>query len=108
MAMMVDGGFEFRNMVVRPSTIRAIDLYLAGHVPPGPFISAVLSNDLAEACGRADGENMRSLPAIIAYITGHAPVECWGSGAKVKAWLRGDGAAGTAYGAARAKPEGRE
>jgi len=56
-----------------------------GH-PVGGFLSAVLSNNLSEAVGRADLENLWAIPAIVAYLYNEVPGACWGSPAKVKAW----------------------
>lgn len=48
---------------------------------------AVLSNDLKEACGRADSFNRRILFEIVVWLYNNAPITCWGSPEKVDAWL---------------------
>ena len=52
----------------------------------GDFLMAVASNDLAEACARADDQNIQALPAYMAWFYNYAPAACWGSRAKALAW----------------------
>ena len=65
----------------------SIDLYVSEGVPPGVFLTAVLSNDLMEALGRADRENRETLYDICGYIYNEIPSACHGSPEKVKGWL---------------------
>jgi hypothetical protein len=53
---------------------------------PGHFLSAVIKNDLRDAIGRADDENITRLGAYIQFFYNHAPIGCWGSVEKVKIW----------------------
>ena len=69
-------------------TQASIDAYIEDHIPPGDFLAAVLSNDLAQAVGRADDNNAPCLAAIVSYVWNRAPPECWGSREKVKEWLK--------------------
>ena len=62
--------------------------YIEKRVPPGGFLTAVLSNDLMEACVRADHINIERLPDFCRFLYNEAPHNCHGSPAKVKAWLR--------------------
>jgi len=58
--------------------------------PCGHFTTAVLDNDLKEAVGRADDENIVVLPLIVSWLYNNAPSGCWGSREKRKDWqLRG-------------------
>lgn len=66
----------------------AMRLYIEHHVQPGGFLMAVLSNDLMEACGRADHTNIERLPDFCRFLYNEAPYRCHGSPAKVKAWLK--------------------
>ena len=68
-------------------TKQAIDQYVSAHTPRGGFLTAVLSNDLKGAFGRADEENRAALFDIVGYCYNEIPSECWGSPAKVEAWL---------------------
>lgn len=56
------------------------------HRSPGPFLTAVMRNDLAEACWQADDINGQHLSTICAWMHNHAPSGCFGSPAKVEAW----------------------
>lgn len=61
--------------------------YLRYGVPPGHFLTAVLSNDLTEACSRADEPNRRALYDYVYVLYNDAPCEAWGSPDKVRAWI---------------------
>lgn len=61
--------------------------YINNGQPVGDFLAAVLCNDLAEACGRADEENLRNLPAYTGFLYNEAPSTCHGSIEKMKAHL---------------------
>lgn len=54
---------------------------------PGHFLSAVICNDLANACGRADALSLTILHDIVGWFHNKAPSKCWGSPEKMKAWL---------------------
>jgi hypothetical protein len=62
--------------------------YIDHHIPTGGFLEAVLSNDLKEAVGRADSQNMWLLPVIVAWLYNEAPMTCWGSRERVREWLK--------------------
>lgn len=53
---------------------------------PGSFLFAVVSNDLMEACGRADHENAQALPAYAVYLYNYAPSDCYGSRKNAESW----------------------
>jgi hypothetical protein len=55
---------------------------------PGSFLTAVLTNDLREACLTADDTNRDLLWNYIAFLYEDAPYNCWGSSEKVKAWQK--------------------
>lgn len=46
-------------------------------VPTGSFLEAVIDNDLAEACGRADENNRYRLFDIVAFLHNYAPTGSW-------------------------------
>lgn len=64
----------------------AIERYILNGIPPGSFLTAVLSNDLKEAVARADAENQRNLVNWVKFLYNHVPGRAWGSPAAVKAW----------------------
>jgi len=61
--------------------------YIVDHIPTGSFLLAVLTNDLKEACGRADEENKYRLFDLVYFLHNFAPSACWGSKDQVRAWL---------------------
>jgi hypothetical protein len=55
--------------------------------PLGGFLTAVVCNDLREACMRADDVNRHLIFEIVNYIYNEIPAPSWGSSDKVQAWL---------------------
>ncbi len=72
---------------ISPGIIEVIREYADQHHETGGFLRAVLSNDLAEAVGIADEDNLKVLPEIVAYCYNEIPSMCWGTSKKVKDWL---------------------
>jgi hypothetical protein len=68
-------------------TVKSLDMYVNHHLEPGGFLRAVLQNNLAKACGRADEENIEVLPIIVTWLVNNAPAKCWGSEDIVERWL---------------------
>jgi hypothetical protein len=52
--------------------------FLTVGCPVGDFLAAVIDNDLAEACKRADSTNLRALPELVGFLYNYAPVGTWG------------------------------
>ena len=63
--------------------------YIDHKISCGGFLTAVLSNDLFGAVGRADYENVQRIPEIVKYIYNHLPASSYGSAEEVKNWLNG-------------------
>jgi hypothetical protein len=61
--------------------------YLRYGIHPGSFLEAVLSNDLREACSRADHINLRALSDYVFVLYNDAPCGAWGSPENVQAWI---------------------
>lgn len=71
-----------------PEHIRGgVESYIEHHRAVGHFLTAVLSNDLREACARADQINRYRLFDIVDWLYNEAPRACWGSPESVDAWL---------------------
>ena len=70
--------------------------YLDHGIEPGHFLTAVLTNDLFEAIGRADNQSLQVLPDICKFIYNHTPHCCWGSKEKVAKYKKRQ--KGDAYG----------
>jgi hypothetical protein len=64
-----------------------IDEYVNDKMPPGDFLYAVLTNNLAEAVFKADDTNLFCLKDIVLYVYNHIPSVCWGTPEKVEEWL---------------------
>jgi hypothetical protein len=65
--------------------------YIECGIRPGDFLTAVLSNDLMEACGRADYANRHCLFNYATFLYNYAPRECFGSPERVDAWIERKG-----------------
>ena len=76
------------EVAVPEHILPGLQRYVEHHIEPGGFLRAVLENDLKEAFGRADEEARLGMFHIVCWLYNIAPSDCWGSPAKVKAWLR--------------------
>jgi len=72
---------------MNPYTKAGIDRFVIDGTPPGDFLWAVLTNNLAESFRRADMDNLANMREIVAYCWNHIPADCWGSPKKVEAWI---------------------
>lgn len=81
------GGYGFRSYYARPAMIAALLGYVTHGVPLGDFLRAVVSNDLFEAMGRADEDNLRNMPALVGFLYNECPTGCWGSPVRYNDWL---------------------
>lgn len=61
--------------------------YIEHGVKPGSFLTAVICNDLREACGCADDDMRLVLFDIVSWFHNEAPALCWGSREKMAEWL---------------------
>jgi hypothetical protein len=77
--------------LIPPGMIGGLRRYIEHGIPPGHFMTAVLSNDLMEALKRADNENINRLPDYGMWLYNCAPTECYGSPQKVEAWIKKGG-----------------
>jgi hypothetical protein len=65
-------------------------------VHPGSFLTAVLCNNLKDAVGQADGNNLAALQQWVTWFYQYAPSACWGSRLKFEAWAEHEGLHGIA------------
>lgn len=72
---------------IPPHTLEGLRRYIDERMPVGGFLTSVLENDLTQAFGRADPENLACLYQIVQWVYMEAPAPCWGSPEKVAAWL---------------------
>jgi hypothetical protein len=79
--------FTFQGKYIPMSMHGGIMRYLEKHIPPGDFLSAIISNDLKRACQAADDTNLWLIPVYTAFFYNYAPSDCWGSKEKLDRWL---------------------
>jgi hypothetical protein len=60
--------------------------YVERHLEVGNFLTAVLCNDLVNAFGYADRENLAAMHDWVLWVWNDIPSACWGSPEKVRAW----------------------
>lgn len=60
--------------------------YIVHGIPPGGFLTAVLSNDLMGALQKGDDVNQHALPAYGRFLHNYAPIGCFGSPERVAEW----------------------
>lgn len=65
---------------------KIIDYVLDG-IHPGHFLTAVIENNLAEACGYADHINVKILDVYVKMFWNETPSPCHGTPEKLKAWV---------------------
>lgn len=73
---------------IRPDIRKALRDYADYGIPTGSFLRACLANDFMETVGRADDDNIRTLPEIACYIYNEIPANCHGSYEIVDAWIK--------------------
>lgn len=74
----------------------SLERYVQTGCPVGGFLSAVLCNDLVDACGKADMHNIEVIPVYAAWLYNVAPRDSWGSREKMEAWTKAGGLQGGA------------
>ena len=79
--------YECNGYYVPPRMMGGLRRYIEHGVPAGSFLMAVVENDLKNAVGRADEENLTNLPAYVYFLYNEAPGGCWGSQEKVERWI---------------------
>lgn len=66
--------------------LAGLDRYVKYGIPPGHFLTAVLSNDLLGTYSRADSTSKRYLEPILNYLYNYVPHSCHGSIEAVNSW----------------------
>ena len=62
--------------------------YVDDGVEPGSFLRAVIDNNLRDAVGCADSENLPLLHLYVAWFYNVPPAGCWGGAKQRAAWLK--------------------
>ena len=79
--------YTVRGFYIPKRMMDGISMYINHKIKPGGFLRAVISNNLKDAVGMADDENLANLPAYVSYFYNEAPSDCWGSEEKLNAWI---------------------
>lgn len=72
----------------------AFRLYIEKGIPPGSFTTAVLTNDLMGAMGRADIVNRERIFDTCVFLSSYAPIGCYGTAQRVSDWIKQGGLVG--------------
>ena len=72
----------------------SLQAYIETGRPTGSFLRAVLCDSLVQAFGQADSINRNRLTDYGAFLHQQAPIGCWGSLERVKAWIAKGGLKG--------------
>jgi hypothetical protein len=65
--------------VIPIGTRRSLRDYLTDGLDPGSFLTAVLTNDLRHAIGRADRDNLAALKEIVMFLINRTPAIAHGN-----------------------------
>lgn len=80
---MIEGG----QHLIPPYMWGGVKRYMVDRIPPGDFLTALFSNDLMDAFGRADDENSANMRRYCQFLYNYAPRGSYGSREAVRAWL---------------------
>lgn len=67
--------------------VGGVKRYILDGIPPGGFLTALLSNDFMGAAHKADDENAACLMGWARFLYNHVPGGSFGSPACFNAWL---------------------
>ena len=62
--------------------------YYENGLSPGHFLTAVINNDLKEACARADETNKYCLHKYVMWFYNQAPMGSWGHEDATRNWIK--------------------
>ncbi len=79
--------YTFRGITLPDHLRESLNAYIEQGRPTGGFLQACIENDMKEAFGRADENNLLIIPAIVGYLYNEAPQGCWGYKGAFTAWL---------------------
>ena len=85
---MKTANYIFRDFYIPEYMMEGLRRYIDHGQRPGGFLTAVICNDLRQACATADDVNLRNIPAYVAYFYNEAPSPCWGSREKMDKWIK--------------------
>jgi hypothetical protein len=71
---------------LNPLLVETLINWVCHKLEPGGFVTAVLTNNLFDAVGRADSHNKGQLPLIVSFIYNHLPSGSFGSPEVMEQW----------------------
>ncbi len=86
-----ENAYEWGDFHIPLRMMGGLERYIKDRIQPGDFLTAVICNDLSQAVGRADNENLHNIPAYLAFFHNEVPLACWGSHQKMVDWLEEQG-----------------
>jgi hypothetical protein len=78
--------YTYQNFYIPERMMSGLENWVLYGIKPGSFLTAVLENNMVNAVGNADIENLQNLRAYAIYCYNELPSPCWGSKEKVNAW----------------------
>ena len=72
--------------LIPEATMSSLQMYLEYGVNPGRFLTAVLENNLREAMGQADEDDLESLFHLVVYLYNEVSADAWGNRERVRAY----------------------
>jgi len=85
---------EILNAVPNQGMRDSVERYLVYGIPPGGFMTAVLTDSLKNAVGRADMNNRRLLIEWAEWLYNYCPAAAQGSEEAVIKWIESGGFTG--------------
>ncbi len=79
--------YTFRGLTLPDDLEASLRRYVDHGVPTGHFLQACIENDLHVALSRADEDNFKILPAVMAYLYQECPAYCWGFKGAFERWI---------------------
>lgn len=79
--------FDYDYAYIPEDMRDAMIRYVEDRIPPGHFLTAVITNNLVDAVGRADARNLTLLKQYVQWFYNVAPSACYGSVQKMKSWV---------------------
>lgn len=80
--------YQFQEFYIPDRMMPGIKRYVDQGIKPGDFLTSVIQNNLSQAVVYADDENLRNLPAYVAFFYNETPAVCWGSREKMNEWMK--------------------
>jgi len=91
----VEGQIDQGAINLPSHMIGSVKRYVLRGIGGGSFLTALFSNDLIGAIGKADAENQEAIGAWAQFLYNSIPGNCHGSPEKVAAWIASGGIAGS-------------